>query len=103
MKTRSLPPSGVSGRLACCRAIQPGFGESGPDAPCATSAIARLQSLPTRNISTSNWSGPAHSIAEPERDRLPVRFDLAFAARRVVGALHGVDGHFDLISGNTQG
>jgi len=41
----SLPLSGESGRLACCGAMSPRFGEAGPDASCATSAIARLLSL----------------------------------------------------------
>ena len=40
-----LALSGESGRLACCGVISPGPGEAGPDASCATSAIARLPSL----------------------------------------------------------
>src|SRR5262245_46530890 len=39
MKTRSLPLSGESARLACCGAKSPGFGEAGPDTSYATSAI----------------------------------------------------------------
>src|SRR5262249_32377065 len=63
MKTWSLPLSGASGRLACCGAISPGFGEAGPDASCATSAIARLQALAEYSTFRGPFvSDPLHSV-----------------------------------------
>src|SRR5262249_26568662 len=74
MKTLSLPLSGESGRLACCGAISPGFGDAGPDASCATSAIARLlQALHGILAHSAKWMGPqpvAKVLASPPRASL---------------------------------
>jgi hypothetical protein len=50
----------------------------------------------------STTSGTVHSAHAPaanrrRKTRLPRSFRFGFAARRVVGALHGVDGHLDLV------
>src|SRR5262245_65666331 len=55
MKTRSLPLSGESARLVCCRAASPGFGAAGPGVSRARSAIARLQTLHLLAYPQARW------------------------------------------------